>query len=256
MNSHHGLLEQRAAAKMRRRAHSNTNKPASSCQDLLLTTVTHGMLGAMLNPFDPDAFYIRLDAHIIGIEPRIARSLELPVGLNFAQLHEILQATFGWTDSHLHQFMVGGLTVGAPEFDEDALLDVRTFEASEIRLQDLTFPYEEDPPLTIVYTYDFGDNWRHQLILRRASREEDVKYPRCIAGTRSCPPEDVGGYSGYVDFLDAWLDSDHEEHKNMRQWVGRKFHPEHFDLEATNKAIARAIRASKGGYRFRLLRMA
>jgi glutamate formiminotransferase len=38
----------------------------------------------------------------------------------------------------------------------------------------------------------------------------------------------------------------------MRQWVGRKFEPEHFDLEAANKAIARAIRASKGGYRFRL----
>ena len=51
--------------------------------------------------------------------------------------------------------------------------------------------------------------------------------------------------------LEAWRDPDHDEHKGMRRWVGRKFDPERFDLEATNKAIARAVRASKGDYRFR-----
>jgi hypothetical protein len=155
-------------------------------------------------------------------------------------------------DRHLHRFLVGGLTISAPEFDEDALLDIRTFEASAIRLQDLTFPREDDPTLRIMYEYDFGDDWCHELILRRVPREMGVKYPCCTAGARSCPPEDVGGPSGYADFLEAWEDADHEEHKSMRQWVGRKFEPEHFDLEATNKAIGRAIRAAKGGYRFRL----
>lgn len=209
------------------------------------------MHGAMINPFETDAFIIRLDAHIIGIEPPITRTLELPVSLNFAQLHEVLQAAFGWTDSHLHQFIIGGITIGAPEFDEDELFDLRILEASEIRLQDLTFPYKDDATLTIVYEYDFGDNWRHGLILNRVLREIGVKYPRCINGVRSGPPEDVGGCSGYADFLDAWFDPDHEEHKDMRRWVGRKFDPERFNLEATNKAIRSAVRASKGGYRFR-----
>jgi hypothetical protein len=112
-----------------------------------------------LNPFDPDSFVISAEVHIIDIEPRISRTLELPVKLNFAQLHEVLQAAFGWTDSHLHQFNVGGLTIGAPEFDEDGLSDHRIFEASEVRLQDLTFTYDEDPPLSILYEYDFGDSW-------------------------------------------------------------------------------------------------
>jgi hypothetical protein len=62
-----------------------------------------------LNPFDPDSFVISAEVHIIDIEPRVSRTLELPVKLNFAQLHEVLQAAFGWTDSHLHQFNVGGL---------------------------------------------------------------------------------------------------------------------------------------------------
>ncbi|AMK26152.1 MULTISPECIES: plasmid pRiA4b ORF-3 family protein [Sphingobium] len=209
------------------------------------------MVGFMLDPFDPDCFIVSANVHIIGIEPRISRVLELPVKLNFAQLHEVLQVAFGWTDSHLHQFHVGGLTVGAPEFNEDDLYGPRTFEATGVRLQDLAFPYEADPTLTIIYEYDFGDCWRHQICLRRQPRENGTAYPRCVAGRRSGPPEDVGGYSGYADFLEAWLDPAHEEHKAMRRWAGRKFDPERFDLDATNKAIARALRASKGDYRFR-----
>jgi hypothetical protein len=159
-----------------------------------------------LNPFDPDSFVISAEVHIIDIEPGISRTLELPVKLNLAQLHEVLQAAFGWTDSHLHQFNVGGLIIGAPEFDEDGLSDHRTFEASEVRLQDLTFPYDEDPQLSILYEYDFGDYWRHLLILRRIPRQIGVDYPRCLAGSRSGPPENVGGCSGYAGFLEAWID--------------------------------------------------
>ena len=205
----------------------------------------------MLSPFDPDFYIVCADVHIIGIEPTINRSLELPVKLNFAQLHEVLQAAFGWTDSHLHQFIVGGLTIGAPEFDDDGMSDQRIFEATDVRLQDLTFPYEDDDTLLIVYEYDFGDNWRHRLVLKRVPRENGVSYPRCVAGARSAPPEDVGGCYGYEQFLEAWRDPDHEEHKALRRWAGRKFDPEKFDLEATNKAITKAMRTSRGDYRFR-----
>ncbi|WP_353937509.1 plasmid pRiA4b ORF-3 family protein [Sinorhizobium meliloti] len=212
--------------------------------------LVRGMICGMLDPFDPDRFIVRAEVHILGIEPKISRTLELPITLNLAQLHEVLQAAFGWTDSHLHQFNIGGLIYGAPEFDEDGLSDSRTFEATEVRMIDLQFPYEENP-LTILYEYDFGDNWRHLLRLERVARQEGVKYPRCLAGKRSGPPEDVGGTSGYADFLDAWLDPDHEEHKAMRRWVGSKFHPEACNVDEINKAIGKALRASKGDYRFR-----
>jgi hypothetical protein len=39
---------------------------------------------------------------IVGIQPPVTRTLELPIDLNLAQHHEVLQATFGWTDSHPH----------------------------------------------------------------------------------------------------------------------------------------------------------
>lgn len=91
----------------------------------------------------------------------------------------------------------------------------------------------------------------HAIELTRKTREPGAKYPRCVAGSRRAPPEDVGGPSGYFDFLEAWHDTRHDEHKDMRRWAGRSFHPERFDLDANNKAITKAIRRSKGSYRFR-----
>ncbi|WP_419741229.1 plasmid pRiA4b ORF-3 family protein [Ruegeria sp.] len=91
----------------------------------------------MLDPFGPNSVIVRAEVHILDIEPRISRILELPVTLNLAQLHEVLQVAFGWTDSHLHRFNIGGLIYGAPEFDEDGLFDSRIFEATQVRMGDL-----------------------------------------------------------------------------------------------------------------------
>ena len=206
---------------------------------------------SMAKRFDPYDFIIRLEVQILGIEPVISRSLELPRDLNFAQLHEVLQAAFGWTDSHLHQFIVGGLVIGAPEYLEEDAYGPRVIEATEVHLRDLRFPYGPDAQLEILYQYDFGDNWQHRLILSEVPPAEGVKYPRCIAGSRSCPPEDVGGDIGYEAFLEVWRDPDHEDHADNRRWAGRKFDPERFNLEATNRAIRRALRLSRGDYRAR-----
>ena len=124
------------------------------CRRWLSSPEPHDILGIVL---EPDALVVRAEIHIVGIQPPVTRTLELPMDLNLAQLHEVLQATFGWTDSHLHQFNVGGLTYGAPEFDQDGGTDRQTFEASSVRLADFAIPY--DAPLIIVYEYDFGDSW-------------------------------------------------------------------------------------------------
>ncbi|PPQ34809.1 pRiA4b ORF-3-like protein [Rhodoblastus acidophilus] len=208
----------------------------------------------MTSPSHPSDFVIVADVHILDLEPRVSRTLELPVDFNFAELHEVLQAAFGWTDSHIHEFNVGGLIIGAPEFDDHTWSRRQTFEATEVWLRDLVFPCEEDASLRILYVYDPGDNWRHQMVLRRVPAQAGVKYPRCVAGERSSPPEEVGGTTGYVDFLEAWRDPTHEEHRAMRRWAGRKFDPERFDLDAANKAIRKALRLSQGEYGFRLRR--
>lgn len=200
---------------------------------------------------DPDPLLHQVRIAIDGIEPPIWRRLLLPKRLNFAQLHEIIQAAFGWTDSHLHHFIVGGLVVGAPEFDQNDFLDRQTFEATEVFLHDLDL--YRMPNLKILYEYDFGDCWRHWIEFEnQIPRVDGEKYPLLVDGGRHRPPEDVGGASGYADFLEAWEDPEHEQHKTLRTWAGRAFSPETFDREKTQKAIRSALRKCQKGYRFRL----
>ena len=207
------------------------------------------LMDSSVNPYDPATFIVRAEVTLVDIEPAIFRTLELPRTLNLAELHEVLQAAFGWNNSHLHQFDVGGIAYGAPEFDRGYEGERRTFEATEVRLSDFAFRY--DRTVEFLYEYDFGDSWVHRIRLSLVARENAALYPRCIAGSRSAPPEDSGGPHSYADLLDAWSDPTHDEHVAIRKWAGRKFDPEHFDVAATNKAIASAMRRSKGNYRHR-----
>jgi len=64
-----------------------------------------------------------------------------------------------------------------------------------------------------------------------------LRYPRCVAGKRACPPEDCGGPWGYGDFLDAIQNPEHERHEELLEWVGGEFDPEKFDMEAVNEEL-------------------
>jgi Plasmid pRiA4b ORF-3-like protein len=58
-----------------------------------------------------------------------------------------------------------------------------------------------------VYHYDLGDDWHHTLEIEKTlPLEKSVRYPICLAGACACPPEDVGGISGYENFLEALED--------------------------------------------------
>jgi hypothetical protein len=136
----------------------------------------------------------------------------------------ILQAAMGWTNSHLHQFMVGKTYYGAPDINEFSELNLK--DERKARLDQLLSKSRRK----IIYEYDFGDGWEREILLEKvlepASR---VKYPRCIGGARACPPEDCGGTSGYMEFLAAIFDPEHERHDEYVEWIGRSFDPEEFD---------------------------
>lgn len=74
-----------------------------------------------------------------------------------------------------------------------------------------------------------------------------MNLPRCLAGQRACPPEDVGGTGGYADFLEAIADPDDPEHRILLEWAGGKFDPEAFGLDAANDRLAERERAKRAG---------
>jgi hypothetical protein len=92
---------------------------------------------------------------------------------------------------------------------------------------------------SLVYEYDMGDGWRHEITLLATVAEATDERPVCLAGARACPPEDCGGPPGYYDLLAALSDPKHEEHDSMLQWVGGRFAPEAFDVAAANRSLKR-----------------
>ena len=95
-----------------------------------------------------------------------------------------------------------------------------------------------EPGDRLLYRYDFGDGWEHDVALERVlEAEPDARYPRVIAGARACPPEDCGGEPGYDHLLEVLGNPGHPEHRELLRWVGGAFDPEVFDARATNRAL-------------------
>lgn len=166
------------------------------------------------------------------LQPPVWRRVLVPGKLNLYKLHQIIQQAMGWTDSHLHQFIVSDrfYSIPSPE-DWQPVEDERRFT-----LQRLGLPVGG----RFVYEYDFGDSWEHDILIEGiGAAEADRRYPVCLAGERACPPEDVGGVWGYADLLEALANPEHEEHDSYREWAGDDFDPEAFDLTAVNRALGR-----------------
>lgn len=194
-------------------------------------------------PMLDDPTIAQMKITIIGIEPPVWRRLLVPRKTTLADLHHIIQAAFGWLDYHLHEFVVGGLRFGDAELlNEDSFDESQhALPAEQVRL--FEFGYSSPP---FIYHYDFGDDWQHLIeIEEQVLPDPGRKYPACIGGERSRPPEDVGGVHGYAAFLAAFNDRRHPEYADMRRWAGRGFDPEKFDLAKTDRAVRSAVRSAR-----------
>jgi hypothetical protein len=175
------------------------------------------------------------------IEPQIWRRLVVPLHFNLRELHLVLQAAFGWTNSHLHEFEIGGLRYGDKRLAEEWEGGPQLFDEASVLLRD----FSREPGTKFTYVYDMGDNWEHTIVVEKhVAVTPAPKVAVCVEGARARPPEDVGGPSGYQEFLEAVLHPSHEDHKQMKRWAGGHFDPEWFDLELINKDVARALHAN------------
>jgi len=178
----------------------------------------------------PAVFQLRVT--LIGIKPPVWRRVQIESDTTLDRLHQILQCLFRWEDCHLHEFHAGGRAYGKPargmEFLPRQVLDERRF-----RLDQLLSRKGEK----FHYIYDFGDDWLHEVRLESVlPAEEGVLYPRCIAGARSGPPEDIGGVPGYAFLLKALADSRHPMHGAMLELYG-PFDPEAFSVDSVNATL-------------------
>ncbi len=187
-----------------------------------------------------ERFYL-LKIELLDIEPAIWRRFVVPAGITLDRLHDAVQIVMGWTDSHLHEFTIGKKRYTEyPEFKEDGLACGRYRLGEVIKQKGRIFSY----------LYDFGDGWEHELVLEESryfNPEQRTKLV-CLEGERACPPEDVGGASGYFEFCNALKDPSHEEHESYMEWSGGDFDSERFDSDSVNLELMKYLRWSRDRY--------
>jgi hypothetical protein len=176
----------------------------------------------------------QLKIQLLDVIPTVWRRLVVPETITLPKLHQVFQAALGWTNSHLHEFVIGGVRYSEPDPDFDDELEhvdergIKLHKALGIDAR------------CFDYVYDFGDDWHHVVLVEDqhidAKRRTSI---RCIDGENACPPEDVGGAFRYEEFLTAIGDPSHEEHKTYREWSGGRFDPRRFDLDAANRALGK-----------------
>lgn len=170
---------------------------------------------------------------LVDSDPLIWRVIEVPTSVTLKVLHDIVQAAMSWFDYHLWEFTIGKRRYGPPTDEDWGTEPVSA--ASKVRLRDVL----KSPKTAIDYLYDFGDGWKHRLIVTdiRAG-EPGVSYPRYVGGEWNAPPEDCGGIPGFYDMLDAAADSGHPNHDGARQWLG-EYDPKTIDEPLIKIALDR-----------------
>ena len=169
------------------------------------------------------------------IRPKIWRRVVVPVSTTLFTLHETIQVAFGWWNYHLWDFEVQGENFGPPS-DDHFSWDLPMHDAMDF---DLDWVVSKGIK-RFLYTYDFGDDWQHDVILgvvRKVNKCEN--YPILVGGARNGPPEDVGGFSGYWTFVDSSLDPSHESHEENKEWYDGEYDPEEFDAEELSQKLKR-----------------
>ncbi|HOC69903.1 MAG TPA: plasmid pRiA4b ORF-3 family protein [Candidatus Hydrogenedentes bacterium] len=155
--------------------------------------------------------------------------------MNLGLLHAIIQVAMGWTNSHLHQFIIKN------KFYTDLL----TCDELDTDSENLD---EEEAVLRVVapkentrfyYEYDFGDSWDHTITVEKIhkSTTPPKRVAECLDGSGACPPEDCGGIGGYADLLEIIQDPSHKEYEPIMVWLGGGFDPDAFDLATVNKYL-------------------
>ncbi|WP_106496585.1 plasmid pRiA4b ORF-3 family protein [Lentibacillus sp. Marseille-P4043] len=124
------------------------------------------------------------------------RKLQVDSGITFEELHDVLQEAFDWSDMHLHSYFVrktNGKKTDAIEIAQETEIDLdtpvmqETYQENEEILADWLKKVNDK----VMYLYDFGDNWMHEIVLmKKITAEKDTTYPRCVSARNVAPPED------------------------------------------------------------------
>lgn len=187
--------------------------------------------------------YYEIKVSIRGTHPPVWRRLQIPEGITFHELNAIIQLAFDWCGYHAYNFEVGGTLHEKGIFIELSELDYGWgfYETKDSEKEKIDKYFKEYK--RIKYTYDFGDDWIHDIIIEKTiETDKKLVNPVCIKAKMADLPEDCGGPWGYERLLAILADKKHERYKDMKEWIDGviiNWHDdrEYIDIEEINKRL-------------------
>ncbi len=200
---------------------------------------------------------------LVDSEPLIWRRVMVPADITFKRLHDVIQFSMGWKDYHLYDFNIKEENLRIT-CDEEVIAEYEFYSKMQLTKENdphgfianilkikpkLSSKVKIDKYLakgnSIEYIYDFGDYWRHDIILEEVVENYEHGYPICIDAEGACPPEDVGGIPGYKEFLEVIKDKNNPEYDRLKEWADSQYYKEIFDIERTNMFMADILKLKK-----------
>lgn len=194
-------------------------------------------------PEEELALTVRVD--VDGTRPPVWRRLVLHGHLTLDEVHDILQAAFGWLDMHLHRFWPGPAkqiwtgpfftTPGDEDFGDDEDAEGMQSEA-DVRL-DQVLRKQGD---RLFYTYDFGDSWTCTIKLESVAPLDPASEPAvCTAARMAGPLEDCGGVPGHQELVEGFRARGLAGLPEMyRDWVPPGWDPFEEDVASVTRRLA------------------
>ncbi|MBL4640808.1 MAG: hypothetical protein JKX86_03230 [Verrucomicrobiales bacterium] len=196
--------------------------------------------------------YVLVSVDLLDVPVIVSRRILVPSTVNLEQLHGVIQIAMGWENGHLFSFEIENMPdieyVG--RFDEQSSDDDhQILKAADMSVRQLL----EGNNSSLVYRYDFGDDWRHRVVIESVQAEWADR-ERCLLldAKGLCPPEDCGGVSGYIGLLETFgiveepddfrLRNREWTKKEISGWLGRAYRPDkpvrHSDFQSRLTSFA------------------
>lgn len=140
----------------------------------------------------------QIQLSLLGSKPKIWRRVLIQSDMLLSEFHKVIQTSMGWTNSHLHVFNKNETCYAEKTAADSTWEELGHVDYQEMKVSDLLINEGE----RILYGYDFGDGWEHEMILEKIlpGEENELEKPICLAGKMNCPPEDCGGIGGYSKY--------------------------------------------------------
>lgn len=206
-------------------------------------------------------------------EPLIWRRVIMPAGATFKMLHDVIQQSTNFQGGypsdgyHLFEFDLPEENIRVTN-DEEAYTEHQGFKKNrkmfaerlknaEPEFREFEERYQERLSAVVRkpsgikidtylekygeldYLYDFGDGWRFLIRLEDIVEDYHFGFPTLLGGAETAPPEDVGGIPGFYEFLKAYRNTKHPEHKEMKQWAEsqgfKEYDPERINGRLKNR---------------------